>query len=110
MPIQSENLHEEKFYLDPFPVWEQLRNKQPLFYDEIDNRWLLTRYNDVTEVFRNHEVYSARPYERIFTDVIGPTMVQMDGKDHDLRRSIVAPVMVGKKLEHDYQPMINEVV
>jgi pulcherriminic acid synthase len=37
-------------------------------------------------------------------------MVQMDGKDHDLRRSIVAPVMVGKKLEHDYQPMINEVV
>ena len=110
MPIQSENLHEDKFYIDPFPVWEQLRNDQPLFYDEIDKRWLLTRYNDVTEVFRNHEVYSARPYERIFTDVIGPTMVQMDGKDHDMRRSIVAPVMVGKKLEHDYQPMIDEVV
>jgi cytochrome P450 len=53
MPIQSENLHEEKFYLDPFPVWEQLRKEAPLFYDEIDKRWLLTRYEDVTEVFRN---------------------------------------------------------
>lgn len=110
MAVQSENLHEESFYIDPFPVWEQLRKEQPLFYDAIDNRWLLTRYDDVTEVFRNHEVYSARPYERIFSDVIGPTMVQMDGKDHDIRRSIVAPVMVGKKLEQDYQPMINDVV
>lgn len=108
--VISENLHEDSFYRDPFPVWEQLRHDQPLFYDEIDKRWLLTRYDDVTSVFRNHEVYSARPYERIFTDVIGPTMVQMDGKDHDIRRSIVAPVMVGKKLEHDYQPMIEDVV
>ena len=108
--VISENLHEDSFYRDPFPVWERLRHEQPLFYDEIDKRWLLTRYDDVTSVFRNHEIYSARPYERIFTDVIGPTMVQMDGKDHDIRRSIVAPVMVGKKLEHDYQPMIEEVV
>lgn len=108
--VISENLHEDSFYRDPFPVWERLRHDNPLFYDEIDKRWLLTRYDDVTSVFRNHEVYSARPYERIFTDVIGPTMVQMDGKDHDIRRSIVAPVMVGKKLEHDYQPMIEDVV
>ncbi|CAB4781932.1 unannotated protein [freshwater metagenome] len=37
-------------------------------------------------------------------------MVQMDGKDHDIRRSIVAPVMVGKRLENDYQPLIDGVI
>ena len=48
-------------------------------------------FNDVAAVFRDHETYSTRPYLRIFTDVIGPTMVQMDGSDHDVRRAIVLP-------------------
>ena len=61
-------------------------------------------------VFRDHETYSTRPYERIFTDVIGPTMVQMDGDDHDVRRSIVAPVLVGRRLETNSLPLIDHVV
>lgn len=108
--VTSETLHSQAYFDDPFGVWEQLRHEQPLFYDSIDDRWLLTRYDDVTAVFRDHAVYSAKPYERIFTDVIGPTMVQMDGKDHDVRRSIVAPVMVGRTLEQNYQPLIDTVV
>ena len=86
-----------------------MRHDNPIFHDTIDNRWLITRYDDAAEVFRNHAVYSAKPYSR-FGDVIGQTMVQMDGKDHDIRRSIVAPVMVGKRLENDYQPLINGVI
>jgi len=108
--VTAETLHSQAYFDDPFGVWEQLRHEAPLFYDSIDDRWLLTRYHDVTAVFRDHSVYSARPYERIFTDVIGPTMVQMDGKDHDVRRSIVAPVMVGRTLEQNYQPLIDAVV
>ena len=91
MPIQPADLHAEPYFDDPFPVWERLRHDQPLFHDTVDDRWLLTRYDDVATVFRDHETYSTKPYERIFTDVIGPTMVQMDGDDHDVRRAIVAP-------------------
>ncbi|MCX6435531.1 MAG: cytochrome P450, partial [Actinobacteria bacterium] len=94
---------------DPFPIWEQMRHEHPIFHDTIDNRWLITRYDDAAEVFRNHAIYSAKPYSR-FGDVIGQTMVQMDGKDHDIRRSIVAPIMVGKRLENDYQPLIDGVI
>lgn len=108
--IQPGDLHERAYFDDPFPVWEQLRHDQPLFHDTIDDRWLLTRYDDVATVFRDHETYSTKPYERIFTDVIGPTMVQMDGDDHDVRRAIVAPVLVGKRLETNYVPLIDAVV
>ena len=90
MAIEPDDLHAQPYFDDPFPVWERLRHDQPLFHDTVDDRWLLTRYDDVATVFRDHETYSTRPYERIFTDVIGPTMVQMDGDDHDVRRSIVA--------------------
>jgi pulcherriminic acid synthase len=108
--IQPGDLHEQAYFDDPFPVWEQLRHDQPLFHDTVDDRWLLTRYDDVAAVFRDHETYSTKPYERIFTDVIGPTMVQMDGDDHDVRRAIVAPVLVGRRLETNYVPLIDAVV
>ena len=105
MTVEPADLHAQPYFDDPFPVWERLRHDQPLFHDTVDDRWLLTRYDDVATVFRDHETYSTRPYERIFTDVIGPTMVQMDGDDHDVRRAIVAPVLVGRKLETGYLPL-----
>ncbi len=107
--LTSEQLHNQAYFDDPFPIWQQMRHEYPIFHDVIDNRWLITRYDDAAEVFRNHAIYSAKPYSR-FGDVIGQTMVQMDGKDHDIRRSIVAPVMVGKRLENDYQPLIDGVI
>ncbi|MEA2576629.1 MAG: hypothetical protein QOD78_217 [Chloroflexota bacterium] len=110
MTVEPADLHAQPYFDDPFPVWERLRHDQPLFHDTVDDRWLLTRYDDVATIFRDHETYSTRPYERIFTDVIGPTMVQMDGDDHDVRRAIVAPVLVGRKLETGYLPLIDTVV
>ena len=109
-PVAPSDLHDEPYFLDPFPVWERLRHEQPLFHDTVDDRWLLTRYDDVVSVFRDHATYSTLPYKRIFSDVIGPTMVQMDGPDHDVRRAIVAPELVGRKLERNFQPLIEEVV
>jgi cytochrome P450 len=104
------DLHEQDFFDDPWRIWERLRQEQPLLHDTIADRWLLTRYTDVADVFRDHETYSTLPYKRIFSDVIGPTMVEMDGPDHDIRRAIVAPQMVGRKLETNYQPLIEAVV
>jgi cytochrome P450 len=109
-PVTAETLHGEAYFDDPWPVWERLRHEQPLFHDGIADRWLLTRYDDVAAVFRDHETYSTKPYQRIFSDVIGPTMVEMDGADHDIRRAIVAPELVGLKLRTNYLGLIDAVV
>jgi cytochrome P450 len=108
--IDPVDLHTQAYFEDPFPVWERLRHEQPLLHDTVDDRWLLSRYDDVATVFREHAIYSTRPYERIFTDVIGPTMVQMDGDDHDIRRSIVAPVLVGRQLTTNHGGLVQAVV
>ncbi|MEO6206421.1 MAG: cytochrome P450 [Candidatus Limnocylindrales bacterium] len=110
MAIDPTDLHTQAYFSDPFPVWERLRQDQPLLHDTVDDRWLLTRYDDVATVFREHAIYSTRPYERIFTDVIGPTMVQMDGADHDIRRAIVAPVLVGRQLATNHIGLVQAVV
>jgi cytochrome P450 len=108
--VAPETLHQQAYFDDPWPVWERLRHEQPLFHDTVADRWLLTRHDDVAAVFGDHETYSTKPYKRIFSDVIGPTMVEMDGADHDIRRAIVAPELVGRKLQTNYLALIDSVV
>ena len=59
-PVTPADLHAEAYFADPFPVWERLRHEQPLFHDTVDDRWLLTRYDDVAAVFRDHQTGSTR--------------------------------------------------
>jgi len=108
--IAAEDLHATPYYRDPFGTWERLRHDQPLFHDTVDDRWLLTRYDDVLAVLAEPQVYSTLPYQRIFSDVIGPTMVEMDGPEHDVRRAIVAPELVGERLLRDFAPLVEGVV
>ena len=108
--VRPEDLYADPYFVDPFPIWERLRHDQPLFHDTIDDRWLLTRYDDVVEVFRDPQTYSTLPYQRIFSDVIGPTMVEMDGPEHDVRRAIVAPPLVGQRLLQDFGQLVDGVV
>lgn len=98
MKITPDALHSTKYFIDPAPYWERLRHDHPLFWDEKSHVWLLSRYDDVVGILRDHHIYSTRPYREIFRPVIGPTFVEMDGADHDLRRALVAPTLVGNNL------------
>lgn len=101
------NLHSEEFAKNPFPTFEFLRHEKPVFWDDQANRWIVSRYQDVVDIFKNHQLFTAEPYSRM-TDVFGLTMAHMDGKDHDARRSIVAPAMVGRALEEVLMPNVIE--
>ncbi len=84
---------------DPFPVWQHLREHRPLLHHEANRVWMLTRYRDVVQVFADPETYSNRVYEHSLGKVFGPTMLQMDGRDHVVRRTIIAPEVVGRRLD-----------
>jgi cytochrome P450 len=44
---------------DPFPVYAALRADHPVFYDEVDDLWVVSRYDDVLSVIRDPETYSS---------------------------------------------------
>jgi len=83
---------------DPFSFWERARHDQPVWWNEATRSWLITRYDDVVAVFADSETWSNRFYAKSLGVVFGPTMLQMDGRDHVVRRTIVAPEVVGKRL------------
>jgi len=102
-------LYTEDYLYSPEPYWELLRHDEPLFHDERGGFWMLSRYDDVVAVLRDHETYSTLPYRRIFRPVIGPTFVEMDGDDHDELRAVVAPSLVGNSLSA-YRPLVERSV
>lgn len=83
-----------------------MRDEQPIFYDEIADLWMLTRYHDVAAVFADHQTYSAATYEQSTGRVLGPTLISRDDYGHVVRRSIVAPDFVGKRLQNSL-PMVR---
>ncbi len=106
-PITAAMLRSEEYLTDPFPVWRRMRHEHPLFWDDIANRWILTRYDDVRTVLGTPEVYSARTYQERFRPVWGRTLAELDGPQHIRERTIVAPTFVGKSLE-GYRPFIEQ--
>lgn len=90
----------------PEPVWRQLRHDHPCFHDTNQNVYILSRYDDVAGVFADHETYSAATYELSTGAVLGPTLISRDDHGHVVRRSIVAPDFVGKRLAV-YLPVVE---
>ena len=44
---------------DPFPRLAQARREQPVFYSPDINYWVITRYDDIKAIFRDHQTYTA---------------------------------------------------
>ena len=105
--LTADELYTEEYRRAPHDVWERMRHDHPLFRDDVADIWWLTRYDDVAAVFADHETYSASTYELSTGQVIGPTLISRDDHGHVVRRSIVAPDFVGKRLA-SYRDMITD--
>ena len=99
MTVHADELYTDDHRADPHPVWTRLRHEHPIFFDTVSRTWIVTRYDDVAEVFRDHETYANGPYERSTGEVFGRTILEMGGLEHVQQRSIVAPEFVGRRLE-----------
>jgi cytochrome P450 len=88
----------EDYLADPFPFWHMCRHDFPIWQHPDTKVFHLTRYHDVVGVFSDPDTYSNTVYERSLGVVFGPTMLQMDGHAHVVRRTIIAPEVVGKRL------------
>jgi cytochrome P450 len=44
---------------DPFPLLQQARTEEPVFYNDDIGYWVVTRYEDVKAIFRDHDTFTA---------------------------------------------------
>jgi cytochrome P450 len=44
---------------NPYPLLEDARQEKPIFYSPEIDYWVITRYDDIKTIFRDHEAYTA---------------------------------------------------
>src|SRR5262245_14737365 len=111
-PVVDLDLKSAANVQDPFPLYTYLRDRDPVHWSESLNAWVVTRYDDVVEVFDRPETFSSdrfrkideryaskRPAVRAVADVLGQWLVFRDPPDHDRLRELLQRSFTPKQLE-----------
>ncbi len=95
-----------QFAADPYSVYRVLREETPLFWHEATRSYIVSRYEDVARVFKD-SVFTTDNYDWQLEPVHGRTILQMSGREHAVRRALVAPAFRGRELEEKFLPVIE---
>ena len=104
--IEPEEFLGESFRVDPFPVYRRLRDHEPVYQDKFQNRWIVSRYEDIRAIYKDNARFTRAVYDphgkfKFGSDTpLGQTLNELgEGPDYVWLRGIVAGEFVGKRLE-----------
>ena len=73
----------------PYDDWAWMREHAPVYWDERNAVWALTRYDDVLAVEKKAAAFSSYRAPRPHGDHL-PMMISMDEPEHTRRRKLVS--------------------
>jgi cholest-4-en-3-one 26-monooxygenase len=73
---------------NPFPAFAWMRRNAPAYYDEPNDIWGITRYEDVRAIGQDPQAFSSAEGSR--PGVVLPMMIDMDAPEHRRRRRLVS--------------------
>lgn len=83
------------FAVEPYSTYRTLRNDFPILHDPRLG-WIISRAADVRDAL-THPDYSTAPYS-VLRDLMGRSVLEMDGLEHSQHRKLVSPSFRGKPL------------
>ena len=87
-----------EFRRNPHPYYRLLRDHYPVYWDQLHNRYFITRYDDVVAAYLDDETYNTIP-KGSSNLVNGNTILELGGRDHARRRRLFGAQLTGKPLE-----------
>ncbi|MFV2173334.1 cytochrome P450 [Actinomadura sp. LOL_016] len=102
------------FVADPYPVFERLREKQPVFFHEPTEQWVVSRYEDVDALLRDrrlgrsylhmatHEEFGREPEAEFlspFWDLVRAGMLDVEPPTHTRLRRLVSKAFTARMVE-----------
>jgi cytochrome P450 len=107
---------------DPFPVYALARREQPVFYASAFDLWVVTRYEDVLEVLKDHRTYSSAgalksspdPFPAEVREVLAegwpdmPYIIEIDPPLHDRIRGLVTKAFTPRRIA-ELEPRVAEI-
>ncbi len=91
---------------DPYPIYERLRDEEPVSWVPAVGLWLVTRYDDVRTVDLHPELFTAATEPSTLNRTMGVNMLGQEGPEHARIRAIVEPPFRPRDVEDRTQGMI----
>ncbi|MFE3517875.1 cytochrome P450 [Streptomyces sp. NPDC059166] len=96
------------FAADPYGAYRIMRESAPLIHHEATGSYLVSRYEDVERVFKDRaQEFTTQNYDWQLEPVHGRTILQLSGREHAVRRALVAPAFRGADLQEKFLPVIE---
>ena len=103
----------EEFFNSPFEIYRRMREEAPLYYDEKEDFYALTRHEDVAAAFKDFETYSsARGCDLAMVrkgDVPQKSIIFMDPPDHRHMRSLLNKAFTPRAIQSQRETVLEQV-
>lgn len=123
MTVLSDDLMAHEVIVDPHSYYRQLREADPVHWNERWGGWILTRYDDVVKVLRNSQQFSSdrmaylarelsdeeKDRYAILFEVLSRWLVFIDPPAHTKLRLLLNPRFTPTAVE-GYRPMVRSIV
>lgn len=111
--MSSYDLNSAEFLANPYPVYDQLRANDPIYWSAENGYWILTRYADIASLIQNPKLSSnrirahagrmpdqAKLQFRPFFSAVSSWMLMIDPPDHTRLRGIVNKAFTPRTVEN----------
>jgi len=111
-PVCDFDVLDRRFYQDPHPAYSWMRANRPIFWDEANGIWVVSRHADVSYVSMHADLFCSghgvRPNEGAMLSLIG-----LDGQRHVSQRRLLnkgfSPRMI-RTMEPRVRQVVTEVL
>lgn len=90
--------YDHRFHWDPYPYYRAARERDPVYFYEPGEFWLLTKWEDVNRAFRDHRTFistGAVALEKDANEKLPyPLFISSDPPEHTRQRGVLAPLMM----------------
>ncbi|MEM7116178.1 MAG: cytochrome P450 [Chloroflexota bacterium] len=106
---------------DPFPILQEARTGEPVFYNADIDYWVVTRYEDIKAIFRDHDTFTAAntitpivPFSEAVQTMLKdgnytpvPVLSNNVPPDHTRIRKLVNKLFLPRRMRH-FAPAIRQ--
>lgn len=122
--LLGQALRDGSYFSNPFPLFSSLRKSSPVFFSETLGGWVVTRFQDVSDILHNHQDYSSKGRVLHLINKLDPEiqkrlpLLQMhfatglahsDAPEHKRLRGLLAQAFT-PKVSESMRPITRDVV
>lgn len=115
--IELPQLFGAEMHENPYPVYQRLRETDPMHWDDTLKAWVLTRYDDVAWALKSlssdrvclaRERFRGAGFDPLW-DALAALMIQRDEPDHTRLRALVQKAFYRTAVEHWTAPIERQI-